>query len=510
MESSQNNLIESDNLNNYIIQENSKDNYLWKITCTEEQYPEINLDELKKLNSTFSLEFFALGRGQTSNLENLVKEYTKIIKKDICNIDLDDFLNKAKEIFNYFHSENMSIQLEKTRDILTSVKSSYKFNNIYRRPIISDLHLEREESIFLTKMFETKNFTTENFMKEFTSAFKNFIKVYNPIIEKTIEKDYVERIMQGFSYEFSKLLAEARNRLNTLLGDVILNFKPMKLRIMIYQLTDNENMQKMTQWEIIYEEFIHREPAYIKQVIKFSSNSVIVCVSFPIKNMIQLIRIFNFESKAISNMLPDCNTVIADGSTEDCLVFMQNTIKHAFIGRFYDDRIHINNEFPVYSENIKEIKVVCYLKSKNEFFIINQNGELSIYSVDPKKTKTSTNQVPISTQFKHISLTNCERFIVLLSYSEAYVFTSDLKLIYMDHSTPFYASIRGSFFEMINLNSSMNINIKKVPLDSENFVHNPNMNNVTTIMTINANIRNTLKLTSDLITGMLEDEHFGP
>jgi hypothetical protein len=51
-----------------------------------------------------------------------------------------------------------------------------------------------------------------------------------------------------------------------------------------------------------------------------------------------------------------------------------------------------------------------------------------------------------------------------------------------------------------------NIVVEKIPLDAEKLVKNPEMNNI--VRSIDANFRKTLKLTSDLITGMLEDDHF--
>lgn len=506
MDNSQKLQNEFDDSSNCLIQEYCNSNYLWKIICTEEQYPEKHLEAINSLNMQFVMKFFTLGRGETIELQYLGRELVKKLKEFICNINLNEpeFLVKLVEVFNHFHSEVMSLQSEKTREILVSAKNSFRFNQIYRRPIISDLVLEREENAFLTRMFETKNFTTENFVKEFVSTFKNFIEGYNPVVEKAV-KDYVERVMQSFAHAFEKLLAEVRNRINAYLGDVISNFKPMRLSVMMYQLVDDENMQKTIQWEVVYEEFIHSEMVYLKQVLHFSSQYVMICVSFLKTNTIQFITNHNYQSRAILDMFPDSNTVIADGSTEDCLVLMQNTIKRAFIVHFYDDKIIINKEFTVYSESVKEIKVACYLKSKNELFIINQNGEFSINSVQPSKTKTSTNQVP-PTVYKYISLTKCERFIVLISQSEAYVFTSNLELIYMDHSSPYYASVRENYFEMITLHSLKNIVVEKIPLDAEKLVKNPELNNI--VRSIDANFRKTLKLTSDLITGMLEDDHF--
>ncbi|OMJ70730.1 hypothetical protein SteCoe_31231 [Stentor coeruleus] len=507
MDSSQEMLNESDDSKNCLIQEYCNNNYLWKIKCTEEQYPEKHLESINSLTTQFVVKFFTLGRAETSDLKHLGKELVRKLKEFICNINLNEseFLIKLEEAFNHFHSEIMSLQLEKTREILISAKNSFRFNQIYRRPIISDLVLEREENTFLTKMFETKNFTTENFIKEFVSTFKNFIEGYNLVVEKAL-KDYVERVMQSFAYAFERLLTEVRNRINIYLGDVISNFKPMRLSVMIYQLVEDENMQKMTQWEVVYEEYIHKESVYLKQVLNFSSHYAMICISFPTTNAIQFITNNNYQSRATLNMFPDSNSIIADGSTEDYLVIIQNTLKRSFIAHFYDDKIIINKEIPVFSETINEIKVACYLKSKNEIFIINQDGGLLICSVESNKVKTSTNQIP-PTNYKYISLTKCERFVVLISQSEAYVFTTNLELVYMDHSSPFYASVRDNYFEMITLNSMKDIVVEKIPLDSEQQVKNPKMNNM--VKKIDANFRKTLKLTSDLITGMLEDDHFG-
>jgi hypothetical protein len=105
-----------------------------------------------------------------------------------------------------------------------------------------------------------------------------------------------------------------------------------------------------------------------------------------------------------------------------------------------------------------------------------------------------------------VTVSECERFIVLLSNDETYVFTAGMELVYMNHSRPFYADINGIEVYMVFMDSTKNISVMNVQMENEALVNLPEPRSRE--HRVDSEVRRTIRLGQELIKGFLGSSNF--
>lgn len=488
-----------------IIQKFCGTYYLWKIISTEEPLPPARNEALNSLIGKFIIKFFSIIRADTKGLNSLIEDFIHTLQTFLKNfkVDKNEFSQKLMSDFNNFHSEVMILQNEKTLEVLRNMKSNFIFNKEHKRVIISDLSLDKEEGEFLTKMLETTKFNSDTFTENFIKYFKCFIVGYNEVTEKII-KEYVVKVIQEFNHGFEKCLSFAKNSVFDYVTELIRRVKTMRVNVLMMHIGESQNVENP--WEIVYEIFLDTEEIRLEQVVKLGPNHNLITIGLINHKHSMIISNKEYITQCLTELLPDEKIVIASGSNNDSMILFQNNLKKAYIGCFTDDGILLKKEINVFTPNIQEIRGACYLRSNNEVLFISEQGRIGQIQLE-RNPITSLEQI-VPTPYRNISISDCGRFIILLSDHEVYLFSYVLELMYMDHSFPYFVDVSDKHLDIIFMNNPSEISVKLIGIDSENMVITPEVNHY--MQRIDSEARKTLKLTEELFKGIFKSKNFKP
>lgn len=480
-------------------------NYIWRIRCVREDFPKERSLALDEIAMKFVQAFFGQGRNQSENIKNLGDDLIKTLRRFVSNIPLNEkeFLNQLDIEYNLFHSKVQDLQIEKINEVLEYARKRYTLKTEYRSFFGIRSTLDERKAKFAERMFMQKVFTADIFIEEFFSHFSDFIVGIDDQMRRNIS-DNIEIKMRDFSRNFETLLTEKKNVIINLIMNIRNKVDPIRFSVMKYEYTGDAEMQQRTQWEIVYEDIINNEELELKQIVGFADNFVLINIGLKTSLVLMVITSKNYVTRALPSFFPDNNTVIATGSTEHCVVFLQNTMNKAFVGCLSDDRFIISKEINVYSEIVRGVLSAAYIQANKELFIINTNGNFSAVKIGDKPLTDSRHIVP--TTYKSISISLSQKFVILISISEVYVFSYNLQLVYQEYTVPYYAGMRGNKFEQIFMTSINDISGTSIELDAERYI--PVENSQITMNRIDAEYRRTIRLAVDIFTGMFRDGHF--
>ncbi|OMJ79205.1 hypothetical protein SteCoe_20804 [Stentor coeruleus] len=491
----------------YLVHPYHRINYIWRIRSVKEDFPKERSLALDGVTMSFTQEFFAQGRNQHDNIKRLGKDLISTFHRFVSNIPINDneFLNQLENEYNIFHSKVQDMQIEKINEVLEYISKRYILKKEYRSFFGIRSTLDEKKAHFAERMFMQKVFTADIFKEEFFSHFSDFIAGIDEQMKRNIS-DNIEIKIREFARNFEILMSEKKNVIIKIITDIRSKVDPIRLSVMKYEYNGDldAEIQQKTQWEIVYEDIINNEELDLKQIIGFADDFVLITIGLKKSLRLMIITSKNYVTRALPNFFPDNNTVIASGSNEHCTILMQNTLNRAFIGCLSDDRFIISKEITIYSEIVKEISSAAYIQSNKELFIINTSGNFSAIKLGEKPLSDSRHVVP--TTYRNISASLCQRFIVLISISEVYVFSYNLQLIYQEYTIPYYAGMRGNKFDQIFMTSINDISGSTIELDAEKRI--PIGGSQITMSRIDAEYRRTIRLAADIFSVMLRDQNF--
>jgi hypothetical protein len=489
---------------NLIIQQYCNSYYVWKAETSQQSLPEHRKEAINSLANSFVIKFFSINRGDTNSLKNLTQEFLETIKKSIRNLKVDDadFISKFEENFNEFHYEISNLQIEKTNDALSTVKRSFLFKLVEHRIFLPDLLLENEESLFREKMFKLKAFTVDLFSEEFIKTFKEFIIGYNPATEKAL-RQYFEKIMMDFDHKFEITLSKIKKKILEIVNQLIQSIIPMKVTISMRQINEGDE-EKSHSWEVVYEEFLDTEPVELKQVVCLANDFALITLSLKDFKHLLIVYYQVFRSFTIDKLVYDENTVIASGSCIDSIILLHNTLRKAYVSCFTDENLIIRKEIEVYHESVNYVTSGCYLKFNSELILLYNQGQYLRIMLEKKNPTNLDQVVPIN--YKTISISNDQRFIIMTSDTETYLFSNKMYLIYMDHSVSMFSCVRNNTLNLVNTDENGVFRMYTVGIEAERMVSVPEV--IVDTDRINSEAKRTFQLAATLFSGFFKSNNF--
>lgn len=240
-------------------------------------------------------------------------------------------------------------------------------------------------------------------------------------------------------------------------------------------------------------------------MVSLSNDHILFVISFKESKKSLIISDFKLISKALNDFINDDDLVIASGSTKDSMIVFLNTERKVILGYFTEEGIKPKDELRIYNSLIYRVTSACYVKSRKELLYLYDDGKIGQFSLDRNKNLTSLAQVP-PTLYKTVSISECERFIIMLSYQESYLYTTDLCQIYMDYTTPFFAGVKDSNFYFIFFDSNGKVTFKIFPIDVEKKIIKPDTNSI--YHKVDSGARKTILLAKEIIKGVFESNNF--
>ena len=487
-------------LHNSLIQKLFEEYHLWTLHSSEEYLPDNINNSREQLITEFLKGFFAFDKACSEQLKIFTCEFIEKLNEFIPNLPFsrEEFCAKMIDEYNIYHSENESLQNEITLEILSLVKDAVIVNEIYHRSVLSDLYLSDKEQIFLEKVFVSRIFNSEIFLYYYFKYLKCFIEGYTKNTEKLI-KDLVESSMKHFSDRLLMIRAEAKRKVYEITTEFLNKVNYVRISVYLSQLSELPNSR-----EVVYEFFANKEEVNLQQVVQLSPGHVLITIHLVQSKSIIFISYNTYRTTRLNHPFTDDKIVIASGSTIDSIIIFQNTLKKAKVACMGLKNISLSKGLKIYSDSTTEVISACYIECNNEILFINSQGGLGQFSLRLKAI-TPLSQVTPSI-YRKIQITDCKRFIILLSKRELYLFSFQMILMYVDHTCPHIADVKDKALYFFFFENESNVTIRSIAIDSEHMIHTPYSCN--TFQKIDAKIARCDQFVYDIFNGLFQKRNF--
>ena len=483
-----------------LIQKYCGEFHFWKIVGQE---CPLTPDRNAKLNTTieaFIKEFFSITRADTKDLRGLVLDFSKAIKSYIKNLNINEdvLVGKFIEEFNILHSEISDYQISITADILTGIKRTCSFMQVYKRFFAKDQQLEEEEYRFKEKMFEVKQFTKDDFVETFFgSSLRDFIIGLDVVIERKIT-DLIDKNMRVFDHRCKKSVEKAYKSIIEFLTDLINQIFPFKVSVFISAIHSAQGEEGERRWELVYEDFIDREPVVLRQVVHLDTNHHLVTVGLINSKALMIISLKNFQGYGVAELFPDDRTLIASGSVVNAIILMQESLKKVHAACFSDERILLKKEINVYDETVEEIVEACLIRSTKELIVLYRPGGLRRISLD-NKPLDPLNVHPVF--YRSISISDCRRFVILFGAKAVFLYTYTMKHILNEDIDAACVGFTNNVMEIMILGENLKTEVREIKIDPSKIIVPPEILDIDEI--VHSEGLRTIQLFKELIGGFL-------
>jgi hypothetical protein len=471
----------------------------WILVRVQEDLPESKKNILSDMSSYLIQQFFDIKRGDTDKLRLLCKQYLNELKSLLPNLFIDKkgFTSAFEEQFNSYNSESILMQCENARDLLKKVKSNFTFNDIVLRFLLPDLIIDHEEQIYLEKMMKTHNYSQKELFENFVATFKCFIDGYSPVVETYIS-DCVEKMTLELESSYQMIRKSVKNRLVSYIDDILSSLKFQKISIQVQEIPGNaEN----SNWVVAYENYIVDESAHLKQVIRFSPYFFLITIALEVTNKLLLISYKEFISSRIKHIFDDKETIIAAGSVPQSLIIFKNTSKECWIGILSEKKIELTKKLEIYSERVKEVISGIYIKHENHIIYIYSPGAIGQYTKSsPKNFSNIYPQV-----YNQILISECERFIILVSEENLVVYNTKLKILHQESIRCVHCVIIDFTLKIVTCDENSNLSVVVLQLNPAFFEERPKIKAV--YDSFNTSARKSIGFGKSFIKNLLSENY---
>lgn len=478
--------------------------FLWKLVQADEDYPEEGKSSLYSIVNKFIIDFFRVNRGEDEDLKILTRELIRTLRKFIRNVKIDDekFLKYMINEFSLFHSEIIDFQRDKALEIVNSIRGTFKLNSKAKKMFLYELNLDHEIGVFMTKITGMNSLNFNTFYDLFISTFKNFFPDYNDNVKDTI-RDYIEKSINDFNHKFERSLAKTKNQLYSYLLDIIQSIKPARLTVFMKEVSND--FESSGSWMVSFEMMIDKEQVELKQIVYLNENSLIITIAFKESNRLMVVFSDQHVISFCDHDLMDSDTLICEGSSKENLIFIHNTLRKAFIAIEADSRLEATTELKsFFSEPMRGITSALFLKQAKEIISVDDENNLSIFSLESKVLSKTSEIVP--TKYRKVGLSSCGNFIYLISLTEVYVFTSKCEQVILDYRPPDLACLTKHSLIMCQIEPNESFSFRILLIDKDYVAEK----NIRTSLTENIEyqVRNTVSFGRELIEGLMKKSHF--
>jgi hypothetical protein len=429
--------------------------YLWQLTQTVQQIPDSISSQVQSIAQSFVLDFFGVEKGQTEVLFALSKNCYQNLVNLIPNFkhDFTVFSQTLEQEFTSYHSELLTLKLERSRMIISGAKQTFRFASFVPQFVVRDLQLEEEEMKFALVMMDSLYISEQECLSKFIKLFKEFIDSYNDSFEKEI-RELIKKSLQRYNSSFELIYNFTKNRVVDYLICLIRQQEYVKVEIKSLLLTGSRgNFECEENWVLISEFNLVRENIELHQIVKLSDCRLLITISLQNSEKMLLLEFNNFIVRIHPNLLDGKNAYIAKGSTSENLLIISNTLKTCYSAELKGKGIEIKKSIDLFSQRNANIISACYMKNIGKLLYVYEPGGVDQFAIKQGPMKNFANIIP--QLYKDIFISECENFILLVSEQQSYLFNKEMKIIDIQKFKPLYFKLTGNQITSVDAEDSL-------------------------------------------------------
>ena len=412
--------------------------YLWELVCKSSPLPQHLQSRIAAINEKLLEKFFSTKRGDTESLLDECSKYFTEVKKMLPNFtcDFSTFSGSIEQEFYMYNSELLTLQAEKAQFLIKEVKASYKFEEIVPRVFFKDLDLQIEELRFLTKMFVVTSFNEKVLMTGFVDTFKEFIHGFDENAKVFIDMA-VNRLIEDFRNSCETNANYAKNKLTDYLTSIFNNLEYTKLEIYNQLLLESDDHEE--QWVLISSIVLVDEPISLNQVVKLDSTRLLITISLETSKEIMLFEFKDFIVTRLPQFLKYKIAYFARGSMAEDLIIIINDTRECYKAILLESGVKLLDKISLFGTRQEKIVSACYIKHEGKVICVYQSGEIEQFSLTKSPPISFSNILPQI--YSDIFISECERFVFLVSESKVSMFDSKLNIIDLQNFRPVFIQI---------------------------------------------------------------------
>ena len=401
--------------------------YLWRISKREiGNAGDKILNKINTMNQVLAKQYFETKLENLESFDNYIRSYRKEIKMMIPNIRIDKikFDKKMNGKFCKMKSKLIDLNIDAIHQIIESLKSQFIYNEKIPKIFTSDLLFEKEEVSFKEKILKSEDLSIDFVYKQMPEIFLKFFKAS--------KEEFLDSLKQNSSKVLNNLQSEV-NALKSNMEEKILNYlrtlvnveKLVYIEVQIKKINDSVGSNEM--WETVHKGLLLSEEIKLMQVLKLSPIKSLISLRLKETELTLFITLENFISHCLDKPSKISFEAFVPGSVPELMLAYCNSQRKMLKGFITEREIVFKEEIEFYKSD--EANIASSALIRHQLLIIYVNLAGSVNSFPLKNTDKLDLASVYPQKYKKVLVSDCERFIFLISQANFNIFSSNMQVI---------------------------------------------------------------------------------
>lgn len=419
-----------------LIESYCRDIHFWRLNKLALEPESKVLQKIDLMNKMLLSEYLKNSRKLNGNLSREIKNYFTELLMILPNLNIDKkvFRDTLNGLFAKIRTAVVDNYFEAGCFILREMKQNMKYSETVPKIFTSDLILEHKESLFKEKLLKSEEYEpsliTKYILQEFSDFFDVDKKLFKNFVKQTVER-YLKSAEDIIKESQTKVCEEVENYLIGLFD----RRSVIRLEIQILKIVETDSSEN-AYWEIVYKGQCLFEDINLMQVLKISEKIALILIKYEKIGKIQMILLENYICRPVKKLTSHNFEQIVPGSKSEALFVYSNSLKRFWKCQLTDYKLIVLEEIGVYERYQQDLISTYFLRHQSRILYVYQSGGVTDFSL---KNDACLNYSKVYPQkYLKIKVSDCERFIFLISNSNYCIFNKSMELISMKNQVPLY------------------------------------------------------------------------
>ena len=394
------------------------------------------LNRLDLMNTLLIKEFLKLSRKVNANVHRDVKHYLNELKFILPNVRVakDGFVSMMSSFFDRIRVVVSDAYFTAACLILGEMKQNFRYVEKVPKIFKSDLILDHTESLFKEKLLKSEEFSdhvlVSYIVEEFSEYFEVDKKEFQSFVKSTVEEQFFSA-ENKIKASHSDISGEIEEYLKGLIdrNDVVV------IEIQILKILETESTEN-AYWESVYQSQCFKEQVNLLQVLKISEQNVLILIKFEEFSKTLILSLENYINKPVKKLTSHQFDQIVPGSKPEALFIYSNSLRKFWKCILTETKLIIKEELGVYEKYQQPLLATYFIRHQNRIIYVYQAGGVTDFSL---KNGDNLNYADVYPQrYTKLMVSECERFIFLISNNSFCIFNSTMKVITFQKIVPVY------------------------------------------------------------------------
>lgn len=410
--------------------------HFWRIVKKTLDLESKFFSRLDFMNTLIIKEFLKSSRKVNANFVSDVKHYLNELKLILPNIKIvkNEFVSNMAAFFDRIRVAVVDSYFNAACLIINELKQNFRYVEKVPKIFKSDLILDHTESLFKEKLLRSEEFSDHIIINyiidEFSEYFEVEKKEFQAFVKSTVEEQIYDA-ENKIKSSHSQISVEIEQYLKGILDrKTLIIFEIQILKILETESSENAH------WEVVYQSQCLNEELNLLQVLKISEQNVLILIKFEELSKTLIVSLENYINKPIKKLTSHPFDQVVPGSKPEAFLIYSNSMRKLWKCVLTEFKLIIKEELSLYEKYQQPLLSTYFIRHQNRIIYVYQAGGVTDFSL---KNGDNLNYADVYPQrYAKVMVSECERFIFLISNSSFCIFNSAMKVITFQKIVPSY------------------------------------------------------------------------